>query len=67
VYILDTNILNILFHDNPAQQAILRNRLEAVDDRDVWVSVVTVYEMLIIGIEHSIEHSIEHPTDRSRL
>jgi predicted nucleic acid-binding protein len=58
VYILDTNILNVLFHDNPANQESLRNRLAEIADDDVWVSVVTVYEILIKGIV---------PTFRDRL
>jgi predicted nucleic acid-binding protein len=58
VYILDTNILNVLFHENPAHQELLRDKLAGIADRDVWVSVVTVYEILIKGIV---------PTFRDRL
>ena len=62
MYILDTCILNVLFHDsNLAQQAILRNRLEAVDDRDIWVSVVTVYELLIVGIVRALSQRLNTP------
>jgi predicted nucleic acid-binding protein len=61
VYILDTCILNILFHDNPAQQAIQKNKLVTVDDRNVWVSVVTVYELLIVGIVPAISSRLNTP------
>jgi predicted nucleic acid-binding protein len=62
VYILDTCILNVLFHDNnPAQQAALKGRLEAVDDKDIWVSVVTVYEILIVGIVPAINRRLNTP------
>lgn len=62
MYILDTCILNVLFHDNNlAQQAALKNRLEAVDDNDVWVSVVTVYEILIVGIVGELNRRLNTP------
>jgi predicted nucleic acid-binding protein len=62
VYILDTCILNVLFHDdNLAQQTILRNRLEAVDDQDIWVSVITVYEILIVGIVSALSRRLNTP------
>jgi predicted nucleic acid-binding protein len=61
VYILDTCILNVLFHDNPAQQAALKGRLEAVDDKDIWVSVVTVYEILIVGIVPVLNRRLNTP------
>lgn len=62
MYILDTCILNVLFHhDNLAQQEALQNRLEAVDDNDVWVSVVTVYEILIVGIVSELSRRLNTP------
>lgn len=61
MYILDTCILNVLFHNNPAQQATLRARLEAVEDKDIWVSVVTVYELLIVGIVSALNRRLNTP------
>jgi predicted nucleic acid-binding protein len=62
VYILDTCILNVLFHDsNPAQQAALRSRLETVEDKDIWVSIVTVYEILIVGIVPELSRRLHTP------
>lgn len=58
MYILDTCILNILFHDSPAQQKNLKAKLATVDDRDIWVSVVTVQELLIDGIAPAIKNRI---------
>jgi predicted nucleic acid-binding protein len=58
VYILDTCILNILLHDSPAKQKNLKAKLATVDDRDVWVSVVTVHEILIEGIAKAIKTRI---------
>jgi predicted nucleic acid-binding protein len=62
VYILDTCILNVLFYDdNLAHQEALQNRLEAVDDNDIWVSVVTVYELLIVGIVNGLNRRLNTP------
>ncbi|MGZ8846377.1 MAG: type II toxin-antitoxin system VapC family toxin [Pyrinomonadaceae bacterium] len=62
MYILDTCILDALFHsNNSAQQTTLRNRLEGVDDNDVWVSVVTVYEILIVGIVSALSRRLNTP------
>jgi predicted nucleic acid-binding protein len=62
VYILDTCILNVLFHDNdPAQQTVLRDRLATVDDKDIWISVVTVYELLLVGVVPEISRRLNTP------
>jgi len=58
VYILDTCILNVLLHDSPAKQRNLKAKLATVDDRDVWISVVTVHEILIEGIAKAIKTRI---------
>jgi predicted nucleic acid-binding protein len=61
VYILDTCILNILLHDNPAAQKNLKAKLEKVDDQDIWVSVVTIHELLVEGIAPAIKERINSP------
>jgi predicted nucleic acid-binding protein len=61
VYILDTGIINILFHDNPVSQKTIKAKLATVDDRDIWVSVVTIYEILVEGIAPAIHQRINDP------
>lgn len=58
MYILDTCILNILFHDSPSNQKNLKGKLATVDDRDIWVSVVSVQELLIEGIAPEIKKRV---------
>lgn len=61
MYILDTCILNILFHDNSGAQKDLKAKLETVDDQDIWVSVVTIHELLVEGIAPAIKQRINTP------
>jgi predicted nucleic acid-binding protein len=61
VYILDTCILNILFHDSPSAQKNLKAKLETVDDQDIWVSVVTIHELLVEGIAPAIHKRLNSP------
>jgi predicted nucleic acid-binding protein len=62
VYILDTNILNILFYPDSARQTVLR-KLEAVDKDTVWLSVITVYEVILHGIIPELKGSLNSPRE----
>lgn len=54
MYILDTCILNILFYSTPEAQITLKAKLEEVSDSQIWISVVSVYELLVVGIAPAI-------------
>lgn len=49
VYILDNNILNILFYDSPAQQRV-KFKIREKGEHNVWLSVIAVYEKLVRGV-----------------
>ena len=57
MYILDTNILNILFYPDSARP-VVESKLKAVDKHLVWLSVITVYEIMYHGIVPELKYTL---------
>jgi predicted nucleic acid-binding protein len=49
VYILDNNILNILFYPHPARH-LVESKIREKGKHNVWLSAIAVYEKLINGV-----------------
>jgi predicted nucleic acid-binding protein len=67
VYILDTNILNILFYyPGPKRDAVLRE-IRRVGKEDVCVSAISVYELVGVGAVPEINTHINSPRAPEKL
>jgi predicted nucleic acid-binding protein len=57
VYILDNNILNILFYPSPARQRV-RDKIREKGEQNVWLSVIAVYEKLVNGVLPTFKNTL---------
>lgn len=67
VYILDTNILNILFYyHGPKRDAVLRE-IRRVGKDDVCISAISVYELVGVGAVPEVNRYINTPQAPQKL
>ncbi|MCM3874444.1 MAG: type II toxin-antitoxin system VapC family toxin [Pyrinomonadaceae bacterium] len=62
MYILDTNILNVLLYPT-AERERIRAKISAVGDENVWFSVVTVHEKFFHGYLPTIHRALNKPNE----
>ncbi len=62
MYILDNNILNILFYPSPARQLVV-GKIAEKGKHNVWLSVITVYEKIFNGIIPVLSKSLNKPEE----
>lgn len=55
MYILDNNILNILFYPSPARERV-QFKIKEKGEQNVWLSVIAVYEKLVRGVLPAFKH-----------
>lgn len=67
MYILDTNILNILFFYPGAKRDALTRRLRSVSKDNVFISAISVYELIGLGAVPAINSTINSPKVAGRL
>jgi predicted nucleic acid-binding protein len=57
LYILDTNILNVLLYRSPERDRV-RAKIRAIGDNNVWFSIITVHEKFFHGYLPAIHRSL---------
>lgn len=57
MYILDNNILNILFYPSPARNRV-RDKIREKGEHNVWLSVIAVYEKLVGGVLPTLKNTL---------
>jgi predicted nucleic acid-binding protein len=67
VFILDTCILNILFHYPGAKRDAVIRQLSAVDRDTVYISAISLHEMIVMGLCPQIPQRLNTPTSVRNL
>jgi predicted nucleic acid-binding protein len=62
LYILDTNILNVLLYPTSEREQI-RARIKSIGDRNVWFSIITVHEKFVHGYLEAIRRALNKPKE----